>query len=111
MGKRSGITLSRKHGVNPSMMECPVCGKSTGIALFGRLKGDVEAPRVIKADLCEECTKNYIVAIVVENEEERKDTGIRAFLDRESVSAEFRNHNVVLMSKSDFDTIKGFNVN
>lgn len=38
MGK--GVTLSKKHGLNPSITVCPICGKETGIALLGKLKGD-----------------------------------------------------------------------
>lgn len=39
-----GIRVSEKHGVNPSITICPICGKETGIALLGKLKGDKEAP-------------------------------------------------------------------
>lgn len=50
------IKLSPKHGVNPSMVKCVVCGKEVGILLNGKLKGDVEAPRyVITGELCNEC--------------------------------------------------------
>lgn len=45
MGK--GVTLSKKHGLNPSMTVCPICGKAEGIALLGHIKGDEEAPRYI----------------------------------------------------------------
>lgn len=34
------IRLSEKHGVNPSIIVCPICDKETGIALLGKLKGD-----------------------------------------------------------------------
>lgn len=34
------IRLSEKHGVNPSITICPICGKETDIALLGKLKGD-----------------------------------------------------------------------
>ena len=52
------IRISPKHGVNPSLMVCPICGKETGVALLGRIKGDAEAPRRI-ADRtpCPECKK------------------------------------------------------
>jgi len=59
MGK--GIILSEKHGVNPSILKyrCPVCGKDFdgGIALFGRMKNDEEAPRSTQAgmEICSEC--------------------------------------------------------
>lgn len=39
------IRVSEKHGVNPSITICPICGKETGIVLLGKLKGDEEAPR------------------------------------------------------------------
>ena len=55
--KEKGITLSEKHGVNPSITHCECCGKETGIALFGRLKGDQEAPKDVYAGLCEDCEK------------------------------------------------------
>ena len=63
------IILSEKHGVNPSITVCPICGKEIGIALLGKLKGDEEAPRKIIVDLCYYCIsklgndKIYILAI------------------------------------------------
>lgn len=39
------IIFSEKHGVNPSITVCPICGKEIGIALLGKLKRDEEAPR------------------------------------------------------------------
>lgn len=38
MGK--GVTLSKKHGLNPSMAVCPICGKVESVALLGHIKGD-----------------------------------------------------------------------
>ena len=52
-----GIILSKKHGVNASVLCCPVCGKDYGIVLLGRLKNDAEAPRRVYGDLCEDCAK------------------------------------------------------
>ena len=52
------IRLSPKHGVNPALMACPLCGKDTGVALHGRLPGDAEAPRhVFDRDPCESCRR------------------------------------------------------
>lgn len=52
-----GIILSEKHGLNPSITHCECCGKEIGIALFGKLKDDVEAPRDIAMGLCDDCKK------------------------------------------------------
>lgn len=41
MGK--GVTLSKKHGLNPSMAVCPICGKAESVAILGYIKGDKEA--------------------------------------------------------------------
>ena len=54
MGKDE-IKLSPKYGANPSVTHCECCGKDYGIALLGRLKGDVEAPRAIYQGFCDDC--------------------------------------------------------
>lgn len=39
------IRLSEKHGVNPMLASCFLCGEDTGeIALLGKMKGDAAAP-------------------------------------------------------------------
>lgn len=54
----SEIRLSKKHGVNPSVDHCFICGKEYGIVLFGKLKGDVEAPMsTCTGGICDECEK------------------------------------------------------
>ena len=55
--KKDSITLSPKHGVNPSVTHCECCGKSIGVAMLGKLKDDAEAPRDIYLGLCENCQK------------------------------------------------------
>lgn len=56
-----GIRISEKYGLNPSITTCFWCGKDVGVALFGRTKGDVEAPKRICLDLepCDECQKRF----------------------------------------------------
>ena len=53
------INLSPKYGVNPSVLHCFICGKETGLALLGKLKGDAEAPHDISNpnELCDDCKK------------------------------------------------------
>lgn len=57
--KKGSIKLSPKHGVNPSVMHCFICGKETGVALLGKLKDDKEAPKDMTNpdELCEDCRK------------------------------------------------------
>lgn len=52
------ITLSKNHGLNPSIVKCFICGKEHSIALFGRLKGDAKAPReIVDGSICPDCQK------------------------------------------------------
>lgn len=58
--KDEEITLSEKHGLNPSLEVCLVCRKDMGIVMFGQLKDDVEAPKqVCLGHLCDECTTKF----------------------------------------------------
>lgn len=108
MGKKKepSITISPKHGVNPSLLKCPICGKDTGIALLGKLKGDEEAPREIKGDLCDDCKKKYITLIIVTDEKTKKDTGKRGYIPRESVVESLRNNDVLLISEETLKEIE-----
>jgi hypothetical protein len=54
---KDSITLSPKHGVNPSILHCQCCGKEYGIGLAGRLKDDAEAPRDVMYGFCDDCQK------------------------------------------------------
>lgn len=65
MAKRKSkdyITLSPKYGVNPSVLHCFICGKETGVALLGKLKGDTEAPHNISNpnEICDDCRKQIV---------------------------------------------------
>jgi hypothetical protein len=49
------IRLSQKHGVNPSIQKCFICGKDIGLVLFGKLKDDTEAPKYVQNGECDKC--------------------------------------------------------
>ena len=51
------ITISKKHGVNPSINTCFWCGGDKNIILFGKLPNDAEAPRNVCMDYqpCDKC--------------------------------------------------------
>ena len=54
---KESITLSPKHGVNPSIVHCMCCGKEYGIAMLGKLKDDAKAPKDIMDGFCDDCKK------------------------------------------------------
>lgn len=64
---KNGIQLSEKHGVNPSMNKCFWCGEVKELILFGRMKGDKEAPREVVMNLepCEKCKKMFAQGVLM----------------------------------------------
>ena len=97
-----GITLSPKHGLNPSIVICPVCKKDTSIALFGRLKGDAEAPKTVEGELCDDCKKKYITIVEVESETNKRGTGRCAYVPKEAINVECKD-GIALMIKDEFN--------
>lgn len=95
------IRLSPKHGLNCSIAICPICKKDTSLVLFGRLKGDVEAPKTSRGELCDECKKKYITIVEVESETNRKSTGRHAYIPKEAVNIECKD-NIALMITEEF---------
>ena len=61
------IKLSKKHGLNPSLMLCFWCGEAHGVAICGRLKGDAEAPRqmVVDYEPCESCKQKFDTGVAL----------------------------------------------
>ena len=78
MGKND-LMLSKEHGVNPSVMICPACGKETGVALLGHNRGE-KAPRyIMDRSLCAECKKiiDHGGVILIEVEDGQGGDGTR----------------------------------
>ena len=64
----SGIKISPKYGVNPTIPVCFWCGKQKNeIALMGRMKDDIEAPKNMVLDYvpCEECQSHMAMGVAV----------------------------------------------
>ena len=64
----SGIKISPKYGVNPTIPVCFWCGKQKNeIALMGHMKDDIEAPKNMVLDYvpCEECQSHMAMGVAV----------------------------------------------
>jgi hypothetical protein len=100
-----GIRVSEKHGVNPSITICPICGKETGIALLGKLKGDKEAPMRMLSDPCDDCVsklgddKIYILAI---NDQGYNTKGI--IIERSALNIPVKGY-MTFMKENEFDKV------
>lgn len=100
-----GIRVNEKHGVNPSITVCPICGKETGIALLGKLKGDEEAPRYTHGDICDECkarvADNKCFVISVGEDRRLK----RYTIVSKDIFTQKVEDCAVLMKEADFNTV------
>lgn len=102
----NSLKLSPKYGVNPSVIVCPICGKETGLAMLGKLKGDTEAPRTVAGDeLCDSCKKEINdnkVAILEANGTYQglpRYTGRYVFVPKDCIK---RDSKILFMDKEDF---------
>lgn len=69
------IPISPKHGLNPSLLICPVCAQAEGVALLGRLPEDRAAPRqILDGGPCQKCRTEF---------EALKDKGFVLFVIRD----------------------------
>lgn len=106
-----GITLSKNHGLNPSMIKCFICGKHHSIALFGRLKGDAQAPReIVDGSICPDCQKviddgNVFIIEVEKREANPYRTGRLIAVNKEVITVP--NNGIMLCPKDVFEQIFG----
>ena len=60
------IKISPKYGVNPTIPVCFFCGEQKNeIALMGKMKGDIEAPKnmVLDYEPCEHCKEQWDMGV------------------------------------------------
>ena len=108
-----GIKVSEKHGVNPSIDTCFYCGKETGIALFGKLPNDKEAPARTCSSLepCDECKekyKDYLLLIEVSDDSTDKKvnvTGRWIGIKKEILKENMQNSRIAYCRQSEFTDI------
>jgi hypothetical protein len=72
-----GIRLSRKHGVNATLIACGICGGETNeLALLGWLPGDAEAPRRMRGrvnsrcDACATRLQDHVACLRVDDDKQ-----------------------------------------
>ena len=113
---KDSITLSKKHGLNPSLTSCPICGKETGgIALMGRLKDDMEAPRhciTSLFDLCDDCKARLDKEVLIYemDRENNKPTGRYIFVPKEHINVEIPK-GIAFMDINEFKQLFGDETN
>ena len=108
------LRLSKKYGLNPSILVCPVCGKDIGVALLGA-NGGKEAPRKITSmDLCDDCKQivkegNTFIFCVKQTEKGIQPTGAYIKISNEYLAISIPSKGIAFMEESEFN--KFFNNN
>lgn len=93
MAKKDYITLSKRHGLNPSMPTCYFCGEATGEIILPGLAGEKLAKELGNADgqmpmycppvsimPCAKCKEKGVGFVEVDNETNQQPTGRRWLL-------------------------------
>lgn len=58
--EEEGIPISEKHGLNPTLDTCMICGEAFQILLLGKLPNDEEAPKQIcTGQVCPKCIDKF----------------------------------------------------
>ena len=78
MTKKDEIRLDPKHGLNPSVALCFICGESWGVLLLGYQNGK-EAPRQITHDFCDQCKQHMAAGAILCIEIKDNETGNNPF--------------------------------
>lgn len=98
------IKLSSKHGLNPAIDHCFICGKDTSIILFGHIKDDKEAPKnCCSGDLCDDCKeklKTHAAIIEMKSKTNPERTGRVVFVSRKDINIEVKN--IAYMTQEEF---------
>ena len=102
MGK--GIKYSKKHGLNPSLLVCPNCGKDICIGLFGRInRNDDAMPMKTLGYLCDECKKDY--TLFLEKDVDCPPTGRMFVSPKSSIVEEYRDKDLLFITSKTFNEI------
>ena len=95
----SGIRLSKKHGLNPTIALCPYCNEPKNEILLTGSAGDTwakengfdELPMYVhvEGDIepCDKCKENGIAIVEVYSEDDRNLTGNRWLVKEEAVKS------------------------
>jgi hypothetical protein len=106
MEKTEDIKLSEKHGLNPSIAVCPICGKDVGVALFGELKDDEQAPKKVLAnEICDECKEKNPDKVYIVEIDDNQLTGKYALIDKTLLIEEYKDKDLFYISKEEFEKL------
>ena len=104
------LRLSKEHGLNPSLLVCPICGKDVGIALLGA-NGDKKAPyQITSIELCNDCKQkvkegNTFILSAKQTSEGIKPTGAYILVPNECLNVPISPKGIYFMEEFEFNKL------
>ena len=102
------LRLSKKHGLNPSLLVCPLCGNDVGIALLGANGGKKAPYRMTSMDLCDNCKQkveegNTFILSAKQTPNGIKPTGAYMLVPNDCLNVPIPPKGICFMEESEFN--------
>ena len=104
------LRLSKKYGLNPSLLVCPICEKDVGIAILGA-NGDKKAHyQMTSIELCNDCKQkvkegNTFILSVKQISKGIKPTGAYMIVPNNCLNVSIPPKGICFMEESEFNKL------
>ena len=104
------LRLSKKHGLNPSLLVCPICGKDVGIALLGANGGKKPPHQMTSIKLCNDCKQkvkegNTFILSAKQTSEGIKPIGAYILVPNECLNVPISPKGIYFMEEFEFNKL------
>ena len=104
------LRLSKEHGLNPSLLVCPICGKDVGIALLGANGGKKAPYQMTSIELCNDCKQkvkegNTFILSAKQTSEGIKPTGAYILVPNECLNVPISSKGIYFMEEFEFNKL------
>ena len=105
-----GLRLSKKYGVNPSLLVCPICGNDVGIALLGANGGKKAPYQMTSIELCNDCKQkikegNTFILSAKQTSEGIQPTGAYILVPNAYLNVPIPPKGICFMEESEFNKL------
>ena len=104
------LRLSKEHGLNPSLLVCPICGKDIGIALLGANGGKKAHYQMTSSELCNDCKQkvkegNTFILSAKQTPDGIKFTGAYILVPNDCLNVSIPPKGICFMEESKFNKL------
>ena len=104
------LRLSKEHGLNPSLLVCPICGKDVGIVLLGANGGKKAPYQMTSMELCDDCKQkvkdgNTFILSAKQTPDGIKPTGAYMIVPNDCLNVLIPPKRICSMEESAFNTL------